>query len=228
MEKVPLQHSSQALRRLRVEMERMTMTMKPCSLMKTPYYSYCIQTQKIQMRVLILLELMTLVVCHNVRVLIQGVPAYGIIDTAADITIIGGQLFRKVVSVAHLKKKHLKPPDKTPRNYDQRPFRLDGRMELNIAFDDKEMTTSVYIKLDAADQLLLSEGVCRLLGIVSYHSDVEIWRGGKQPSRRLLFLLTLLKMFVVIIKQHMSPLSEFQGSSQFVCYLITGLWCQWK
>ena len=107
------------------------------------------------------------------RVLIQGVPVYGIIDTAADITIIGDQLFRKVASVARLKKKHLKPADKTPRNYDQRPFRLDGRMELNIAFGDKEMTTSVYIKLDAVDQLLLSEGVCRLLGIVSYHSAVE-------------------------------------------------------
>ena len=40
-----------------------------------------------------------------VRVLIQGVSVYGIIDTAADITIMGGQLFRKVASVAHLKKK---------------------------------------------------------------------------------------------------------------------------
>jgi len=113
-----------------------------------------------------------------VRVLIQGVPAYGIIDTAADITIIGGQLFRKVASVAHLKKKHLKHADKTPRNYDQRPFRLDGRMDLTIAFGDKEMTTSVCIKLDAVDQLLLSEG------IVSYHSAVKIWRGGGATKKK--------------------------------------------
>ena len=44
-----------------------------------------------------------------VHVLIQDVPVYGIIDTAADITIIGGQLFCKVASVAHQKKKHFKP-----------------------------------------------------------------------------------------------------------------------
>ena len=56
------------------------------------------------------------------RILAQGVPAYGIIDTAADITIIGGNLFRKLASVACLKKKSLKPADKIPRTYDQRPF----------------------------------------------------------------------------------------------------------
>ena len=37
--------------------------------------------------------------------MIQGVPVVGIIDTAAGITIIGGTLFRKVVSVPRLKKK---------------------------------------------------------------------------------------------------------------------------
>ena len=116
------------------------------------------------------------------RVLVQGVPAYGIIDTAADITIIGGNLFRKVASVARLKKKDLKPADKIPRAYDQRPFTLDGRMELVITFGEKEISTQVYIKVDAADQLLLSEGVSRLLGIVEYHPDVEVWRGGRKKT----------------------------------------------
>ena len=36
----------------------------------------------------------------------------------------------------------------------------------------------MYIKMDAPDQLLLSEGVCRQLGIIEYHEDVEKWRGG--------------------------------------------------
>ena len=76
------------------------------------------------------------------RVLVQGVPAYGIVDTAADITIIGGDLFRKVASVARLKKKNLnlKPADKVPRAYDQRLFTLDGRMELVITFYEKEIS----------------------------------------------------------------------------------------
>jgi len=57
-------------------------------------------------------------------------------------------------------------------------------MDLIITFGDKEMATAVYIKLDAVDQLLLSEGVCRLLGIVSYDPAVEIWRGGAAPKTK--------------------------------------------
>jgi len=145
-----------------------------------------------------------------VPVLVQGVPAYGIVDTAADITIIGGRLFSKVASVARLRKKNLKPSDKTPRNYDQRLFKLDGHMELTITFGDKEMSTQVYIKLDAADQLLLSEGVCRLLNIVTYHIAVEKWRGGsknKEPTQAK-------------HQRQLSLLSEFRQSSQSVfCHI---------
>lgn len=39
-------------------------------------------------------------VSQCVKVLVQGVPAYGLIDTGADITIIGGSLFQKVATVA--------------------------------------------------------------------------------------------------------------------------------
>ena len=60
------------------------------------------------------------------QVMIQGAPVVGIIDTAADITIMGGSLLQKVASVARLKKKNFKPPDITPHCYDQRPFKLDG------------------------------------------------------------------------------------------------------
>ena len=42
------------------------------------------------------------------------------------------------------------------------------------------MKTAVYIKMDAHDQLLLSEGACRQLGILRYHPSVEGWRGGKK------------------------------------------------
>ena len=114
--------------------------------------------------------------CAHVEV--QGVPAYGIIDTAADITIIGGRLFKKIATTARLRKKDLKPPDKKPRTYDQHTFTLDGRMDLDITFDGKTMCTPVYIKMDAQDQLLLAEGVCRQLGIISYHPEVKTWRGG--------------------------------------------------
>ena len=107
------------------------------------------------------------------KVMIQGVPVVGIIDTAADITIIGGTLFRKVANVAKLKKKNFKPPDITPHTYDQRSFKLDGRIKLEVEFGGKTMETIVYIKMDAREQLLLSVGVCRQLGIVVDHPEVQ-------------------------------------------------------
>ena len=115
-----------------------------------------------------------------VKLQVQGVPAYGIIDSGADITIMGGILFRKVAAVAKFRKRDLKRPDKTPRNYDHTPFTLDGRIDMDLTFDGKTMCTPVYIKADAHDQLLLSEGVCRQLSIVQYHPDVEPWRGGRK------------------------------------------------
>lgn len=117
-----------------------------------------------------------------VKLCIQGVPVYGIIDSGADITIIGGKLFKKVALAARLKKRDFMKPDKTPRTYDQKPFTLDGRMDLDLVFEDKAMRTPVYVKMDAHDQLLLSEGVCRQLGIVSYHDKVEKWRGGSKQN----------------------------------------------
>ena len=54
-------------------------------------------------------------------------------------------------------------------------------MDVDVTFDDKTMKTPVYLKMDAHDQLLLSEGVCRQLGIIS-PPEVQTWRGGwKRP-----------------------------------------------
>ena len=38
-----------------------------------------------------------------VKVEMQGVPMHGIVDSGADITIIGGRMFKKVATVAKLK-----------------------------------------------------------------------------------------------------------------------------
>ena len=107
------------------------------------------------------------------NVLIKGVPAAGVIDTGADITIVNGALFAKIAAAAKLKKKDFQPANKVPRTYSQERFKLDGRMDLDITFGDKTMCTPVYVKMNAHDPLLLSEGVCNQLGIVSYHPDVE-------------------------------------------------------
>ena len=46
-----------------------------------------------------------------VNVKIQGVPTSDVIDTGADITIIGGGLFKKVAIAARLRKKDFRKPD---------------------------------------------------------------------------------------------------------------------
>ena len=118
--------------------------------------------------------------CANVEV--QGVGALGVVDTGADIMIMGGELFKKVAAVARLKKKDFKPVDKKPYTYGDQPFKLDGRMDLDMSFNWKTMCTPIYIKMDSQEALLLSEGVCRQLGMVTYHSGVVV-RGEQGHSR---------------------------------------------
>ena len=91
-----------------------------------------------------------------VRVVVQGVPMYGMVDSAVDITIMGGDAFKQVAAAAKLKRKCFKPPDQMPHNYDRRPFYLDGGgVNLDVEFQDKAMNTPIYVKMDAHEQLLL-------------------------------------------------------------------------
>lgn len=83
---------------------------------------------------------------RKVKVEIAGVPATGLVDTAADITIMEPKLFKKVAAVAGLKKQQFKPADKQPHTYDRHQFKLDGRLDLDVSFNDKTMHTPVYVK----------------------------------------------------------------------------------
>ena len=119
---------------------------------------------------------------HIAKVLVQGYPADGIVDSCADITIINGHLLKQVAAAAKLRKRDLKKADKTPLTYNRQTFSLDGRFDLNIAYGEKVLRTPVYVKLDPHDPLLLSEGVCRQLGIITYHPDVVILEKDKKKS----------------------------------------------
>jgi len=77
---------------------------------------------------------------------VGGVPLTGIIDSGADITIMGGSAFKQVAAVARLKKQDLKPPDKVSRNYDRQPFHIDGKIEINIEFGCRTMKTPIILK----------------------------------------------------------------------------------
>ena len=92
---------------------------------------------------------------------------YGVVDTSADITIINDPMFKRVAASASLHRRDFKAPDKTPHGYGQKPFRLDGHLNLDIMFGDRTMSTPIYVKMDVKEDLLVSEGVCRRLGIVT-------------------------------------------------------------
>ena len=72
---------------------------------------------------------------RKVTVTVQGIPARGVIDSGADITIINADLFKHIAAAAKLRKKAFKQPDKVPYTYDQKPFQLDGHIDLDISFD---------------------------------------------------------------------------------------------
>ena len=116
--------------------------------------------------------------CHCVQVNIEGVPVTGLIDTGSDITIVRGDLLYHIVSTAGLEESNIKPADQKACTYDQQPLTLDGQVDLNISFGEKALCTTVYIKVVAPDSLLLSESVCRNLGVVSFHPNVQVVQKG--------------------------------------------------
>ena len=70
------------------------------------------------------------------KVVIGGVPVEGVVDSGSDITILGGEMFKRVATVAKLHKEDFKPPDKRPRTYNQQAFRIDGKIEVDVSFDN--------------------------------------------------------------------------------------------
>ena len=110
---------------------------------------------------------------QSATVNIEGVPVTGIIDMGSDITIISGDMFKTVIAKAGLKKEEFKTVDKQAFTYNKQSITLDGRMDTNISFEDKQVYTTIYVKMEAPSPLLLFEAVCRQLGIIQYHPNVK-------------------------------------------------------
>jgi len=91
-----------------------------------------------------------------VEVNVEGIPITGVIDTGSDITILRGDIFYQIVSDSDLDVLVLKPAEQVKAcTYDQKPIHLDDRIDMKVNFDEKVITTTVYIKLAAPDQFLL-------------------------------------------------------------------------
>ena len=83
-------------------------------------------------------------------------------------------MFKRLAREARLKRRHFQKTNRVHLTYDHGSFAIDGRMDLNICFENKEMQTPVYIRMEEHGQRLSPEGVCHQRGIVSYHAKVEI------------------------------------------------------
>ena len=112
------------------------------------------------------------------KVQVQGVPAYGIIDSGADFTIMGGKL---VAAAARLEWRDFKKADKTPRTYDRKPFTLKGRMDLDVSLGGVTMQTPVYIKMDAQTSYSCPRGYADSLG--SFRNTLMSSNGKEEGSR---------------------------------------------
>ena len=110
---------------------------------------------------------------QSATVKIEGVSVTGIIDTGSDIIIISGDMFKTVIAKAGLKKVEFKTANKQAFTYNKQRITLDGQMDVDISFGDKQVRATVYVKTEALDPLLLSEAICRQLGIIHYHPNVK-------------------------------------------------------
>ena len=66
-----------------------------------------------------------------INITVQGVATSGIIDTGANITIMGGKML-KISDAVRLKKKDFKRPDCIPHTYDHKEFNLHGSWRLAL------------------------------------------------------------------------------------------------
>ena len=73
---------------------------------------------------------------------VQGVPAEGIIDSGADITIMDGK--RRVSAVAKLRKCDLMNPDQIPRNYSKTRMHELSRGNFCKIASNQILTLSVH------------------------------------------------------------------------------------
>ena len=146
--------------------------------------------------------------CLLTHVNILSVLVYGVVDTAADITIMSGKLIATVAAAARLKKKDFRKPDKVPRTYERKVFRLDGCIKMDIIFQGMTINTIVYVKMDAANQLLLLECVCAQLGIVKNHPALQASKVNKSIFADALVPSIWVKLIQSV---KLLPLGRIQG-----------------
>ena len=88
------------------------------------------------------------------------------VDTGSSATILSFELFKKIGKSANIPVTALSKPDVVLRDYNKRPV---AKVELTVRFEDRSVTTPVYIRASGSDELetcLLGTNVIFPLGLM--------------------------------------------------------------
>jgi len=85
--------------------------------------------------------------------MMEGVPIIGLIDTGSDITIMRGDQFYDMKKEAHLNVHDPKLTEQRACTYYQKPITLDGQIYVKIAFGEKTIVNTVFVKMVAPNKV---------------------------------------------------------------------------
>ena len=89
-------------------------------------------------------------------------------------------------------------------------------MEVTISFEDKRVCTTVNVKIQAPDSLLLSEVICQELGIVKYHPSVKSLDKQSPLSENPKHKVRLIR--TAKIASHSAVMPQWRQVVRKVCY----------
>ena len=118
---------------------------------------------------------------------IAGEPVEAMVDTGSSATIMSFDLFKKIGRKAGIAKNALSQPDVTLRDYSQRPIPVGAKVDLEVEFNGKKMTATVYLRGSGStesESLLLGTNVVIPVGLMSPAKGVSS-RGGATAKVRL-------------------------------------------
>ena len=117
---------------------------------------------------------------YYAKVIVAGTTVEAMVDPGSSATIMSFELFRQIGTTAKIPVDALKQPDVVLRDYSQRPVPIGACVDLELKWQGKSVTTTVYLRSDLGAQgepFLLGMNVVIPLGLMVPGVGVEP-RGG--------------------------------------------------
>ena len=127
---------------------------------------------------------------YYANVTVAGTSVEAMVDPGSSATIMSFELFRNIGAKAKIPVEALKQPDVALQDYSQRPIPIGACVDLELEWQGKSVTTTVYLRSDLGAQdepYLLGTNVVIPLGLMVPGGGVEplgrlVFKGSGQPS----------------------------------------------